>query len=97
MLVELEVHNPKVESELSVHGTDFFHVGCGPISQRREIETERHLLRCACGLEVSFEKHGAASSTIIDVTIDDQPRDLPTGSYSSAPEATVRIVSRATA
>lgn len=97
MLVELEVHNPKVESELSVHGTEFFHIGCGPVSQRREMETDGHLLSCACGVEVWFEKNGAASSTIIDVTIDDQPRDLPSGSYSSAPEATVRIVSRATA
>ena len=62
MLVELEVHNPKVDWELSVHGTEFFHVGCGPVSHRREMETDKHLLHCTCGLEVSFEKHGAASS-----------------------------------
>lgn len=97
MLIELEVRNPKVESELSVHGTEFFHVGCGPVSCRREIETDKHLLICACGLEVSFVKHGAAASTIIDVTIDEQPRDLPSGSYSTTPKASVRIVARATA
>lgn len=97
MLVELEVHNPKIESELSVHGTKFFHVGCGPVSYRREIETDKHLLSCACGLEVSFVKHGAAASTIIDVTIDEQSRDLPCGSYSTAPNTSVRIVARSAA
>lgn len=97
MLVELEVHNPKIESELSVHGTEFFHVGCGPVYCRREIETDNHRLSCACGLEISFVKHGAAASTIIAVTIDEQPRDLPSGSYSTALKASVRIVARAAA
>lgn len=97
MQVELEAHNHKVDSELSVHGTEFFHVGCGCVSQRRETETDKYLLRCACGLEISFEKHGVASSTIIDVTIDEQPRELPKDSYFSTPEASVRIVARASA
>lgn len=97
MQVQLEAYNPKVDSELSVHGTELFHVGCGSVSQRRQMEADKHLLSCACGLEISFEKHGVASSTIIDVTIDEQSRELPRDSYFSIPEASVLIVSRAAA
>ena len=58
MQIELEVYNPRVEEELSVHGIEFKHVGCGSVSHRREMETNKHMLTCACGLEIRFEQYG---------------------------------------
>lgn len=92
MHVIFEVVNPRIEEELSVSDINFTHVGCGPASHRRDMATGEHRLNCGCGLEVRFAPHGVASSTIIDVTIDEQPRNLPANSYFSSPDALIRIV-----
>lgn len=94
MQVEIEVANPAVDQDLSLSGAKFTHVGCGPMTSRRDMATDDYELRCKCGLKIRFPQIGEAYSSIVDSTIDDLPRDLPADSLTVTPNASVRILPR---
>ena len=76
-----------------------YHHGCDGVRliKHRNPMTEQYTLQCTCGLTIQLPADGPAIAAFNLTAIDEQPRTVPSGSYSSSSGGVLQIVAKGAA
>lgn len=90
MSTRIAVRNPS-EQESCLADFSYSHIGCSfsAMQWHRNSVDSVCTIRCGCGLSISFPQFGTAVNTIFMVSVDGEPRELPSGLAESPSEVTI--------
>ena len=76
-----------------------YHHGCDqiPMIKHRNPLTQQYTLQCVCSLTIRLPASGPAVEAFNLTAIDEEPRTLPSGSYSSTVVGEVKVITKGAA
>src|SRR5678815_2787895 len=76
-----------------------YHHGCDqiPLIKHRNPLTQQYTVQCVCGLTIRLPATGPAVEAFDLTAIDEQPRLLPSGSFSSTVDGELKVITKGAA
>jgi hypothetical protein len=76
-----------------------YHHGCDqiPLIKHRNPLTQQYTVQCVCGLTIRLPAIGPAVEAFDLTAIDEQPRPVPSGSYSSTVDGELKVITKGAA
>ena len=76
-----------------------YHHGCEqiPLIKHRNPLTQQYTLQCVCSLIIRMPERGPAVEAFDLTAIDEQPRTVPRGSYSSTADGELEVITKGAA
>ena len=99
MTTVIEVAPPTDRQPSGFGHLRLYHHGCDqvPLIKHRNPLTQQYTLQCVCGLTIRLPAIGPAVEAFDLTATDEQPRPVPSDSYSSTVDGELKVIKRGAA